>query len=74
LNKRLDFEVGDIVKIMARSHPASGQLGRVTVAPRMVSVLGNPKRVWMEVEILEWAGHTCGVQPGQAMIVTKGGE
>jgi hypothetical protein len=58
------LEVGDRVLIIGKSHPARGEIGVVTVAPRPLRLFGAlPEKIWLEVEILGWAGHECGAQP-----------
>jgi hypothetical protein len=57
------FAVGTKVFIVGKDHPARGETGVVTRAPFVAD--GIIKGVWCEVEIDGWAGHQCGVQPGE---------
>jgi hypothetical protein len=61
--RRPSFDVGTKVFISDKKHPAGGETGTITTAPREVN--GIIKGVWAEVEIDGWAGHECGIQPHQ---------
>lgn len=63
--RRPAFAVGTKVFISDKKHPAGGETGRITTAPRPMSIAGSPAELWAEVEIDGWAGHECGIQPRQ---------
>lgn len=54
--------VGDRVIVIDRTHPHYGETGQVTVAPRMVSILGQTPRMWLEMQG-DWTDY--GVEPHQ---------
>lgn len=61
-SKAQELQVGDRVKVIGRRHPWAGETGRVITAPRFVSILGNPPKLWLEVE-LEDGVASFGAQP-----------
>lgn len=60
------LQVGDRVIVTNREHPHHEEVGTVTTAPRMISILGGAPKLWLEVKG-EW--ETFGAQPHEVRCI-----